>query len=200
MITIAPEVCSEEVIDLIQSYGVVISAGHSNANYDQAMKALDRGIPTITHLYNAMSALQHRAPGLVGAAFQHSAAKASVIPDGYHVDFAAIAIAKKIMGERLFAITDAVTETSEGGYPHQPDGDKYVSKGILSGSSLTMHQAFVNLVNKVGVSVEEAIRMCSLYPAQLMNLDEKFGKIAPGYSAQFVVLNDQLEMTNTTIE
>lgn len=200
MITLAPEVCSEEVIRLIQSYNVVISAGHSNANYEQAMQALDKGIPTITHLYNAMSALQHRGPGLVGAAFQHSIAKASIIPDGYHVDFAAISIAKKIMGDRLFVITDAVTETSEGGYPHQMEGDKYVSNGILSGSALTMHKAVVNLVNKAGVSLEEAIRMCSLYPAQLMKLDNKFGKIAPGYSAQFVVLNQALDMLDVIIE
>ena len=196
MITLAPEVCSQEVVQFIQEQDIVISAGHSNATYDQAMKALDEGIPTITHLYNAMSPLQHRAPGLVGAAFMHPTAKASIIPDGHHVDYAAVSIAKQIMKDRLFVITDAVTETNVGPYPHQREGDKYVSQGILSGSALTMHQAVLNLVQHVNLSLEEAIRMCSLYPAQLMKLDDTYGKIAPGYAAQFVVLSGDLELVD----
>jgi N-acetylglucosamine-6-phosphate deacetylase len=193
MITIAPEVCGKDVIEIIQSYGIVISAGHSNANYNEAIEALDNGIPTITHLYNAMSALQHRAPGLVGAAFTHSTAMASIIPDGHHVDYAAIKIAAQQMKERLFVITDAVTETNEGVYHHHFENDKYTSNGILSGSSLTVHKAFVNLVKEVNVSIEQAINMCSLYPARLMGLD-KYGKIAPGYAAQFLLLDDDLNL------
>ena len=194
MITIAPEVCSKEVIHLIQSYGVVISAGHSNANYLQAMAALDDGISAITHLYNAMSALQHREPGLVGAAFTHSSAMASIIPDGHHVNYAAIKIAVQIMQQRLFVITDAVTETTEGSYHHHLENDKYTAHGILSGSSLTMHKAFLNLINHVNASPELAIKMCSLYPAQLMGLAGKYGKIAPGYAAQFLVLDHKLNL------
>jgi N-acetylglucosamine-6-phosphate deacetylase len=71
MITLAPEVCSKEVIELIRSYGVIISAGHSNATYEEATNAFDSGIHAATHLYNAMSPLQHRAPGMVGAIFDH---------------------------------------------------------------------------------------------------------------------------------
>ena len=194
MITIAPEVCSKEVIHLIQSYGVIISAGHSNANYLQAMAALDEGISAITHLYNAMSALQHREPGLVGAAFTHSSAMASIIPDGHHVNYAAIKIAVQVMQQRLFVITDAVTETTEGSYHHHLENDKYTAHGILSGSSLTMHRAFLNLINHVMVSPELAIKMCSLYPAQVMGLAGKYGKIAPGYAAQFLVLDHKLNL------
>lgn len=193
MITLAPEACSPEIIKLIQSQGIVLSAGHSNASYEQAMKAFDNGIATVTHLYNAMSGLQHRAPGLVGAAFNHNQVFASIIPDGHHVDYAAIKIAVQQMKERLFVITDAVTETNEGVYHHHLENDKYSSKGILSGSALTMHKAFVNLVREVKLPVEDAIKMCSLYPAQLMGLN-KNGKIAPGYSAQFLVLDDQLKL------
>jgi N-acetylglucosamine-6-phosphate deacetylase len=98
------------------------------------------------------------------------------------------------MGERLFAITDAVTETSEGYYQHQLAGDKYECNGVLSGSALTMHQCFRNLVEHVGLDTGEAIRMCGLYPARLIGVDKRYGKIAPGYSAQFVVMNKQLEM------
>jgi N-acetylglucosamine-6-phosphate deacetylase len=194
MITIAPEVCSDEIIDLILSENIVLSAGHSNATYDEAMKGFDKGISTTTHLYNAMSPLQHRQPGLVGAAFNHSKAMASIIPDGYHVDFAAIAIAKKIMGNRLFVITDAVSETNEGPYQHQLAGDKYECNGVLSGSALSIHKAFKNLVEHVGIEIEEALRMCSLYPAQVLGCDGEYGKIVPQAAGQFLVLDKQLEI------
>src|SRR5687767_13112306 len=95
IITLAPEVCSQEVIDLILSYGVIISAGHSNATYAEAMNSFTKGITAVTHLYNAMSPLQHRAPGLAGAAMDNKKVMASIIPDGHHVDYAAIRIAKE---------------------------------------------------------------------------------------------------------
>ena len=97
MITLAPEVCSQEVLSLIHSYGIVISAGHSNASYEESMLAFKNGIGAATHLFNAMSPLHHREPGLVGAIFDHETVMCSIVPDGYHVDFAAIRIAKKIM-------------------------------------------------------------------------------------------------------
>ena len=196
MITLAPEVCSSEVVELIQSHNIIISAGHSNATFTEASHSFEKGINAVTHLYNAMSPLQHREPGLVGAVFQNKNVKASIIPDGHHVDFATISIAKKIMGERLFVITDAVTNTEIGGYKHQLVGDKYESDNILSGSALTMHKAFLNLVHKTEINAEEAIRMCSLYPAQVLGCDDKRGKIAPGYVAQFVVTNDQYKLVD----
>jgi N-acetylglucosamine-6-phosphate deacetylase len=194
MITLAPELCSDEVIELILSYNIVISAGHSNASYQQATQSFDKGISTVTHLYNAMSPLHHREPGLVGATLNHDKVKSSIIPDGHHVDYAAIAIAKKVMGERLFAITDAVTETSSGPYQHYLVGDKYESGGTLSGSAISMHQAFYNLVHYVGVDVGEALRMCSFYPAQALRAGHRYGKIAPHYAGQFLVLNKQLKL------
>jgi len=194
MITIAPEVCSEEIIDLLISNGIVLSAGHSNASYEEARKGFSRGITTVTHLYNAMSPLLHRQPGLVGATLDHSTVAASIIPDGHHVDYAAVSIAKKIMGNRLFAITDAVTETNTGPYQHQLAGDKYECNGVLSGSALSMHKAFKNLVRHAGVEVEEALRMCSLYPAKILGCDDRYGKIVPQAAGQFIVLDKQLEI------
>jgi N-acetylglucosamine-6-phosphate deacetylase len=196
MITLAPEICSGEVIRYLLQNNIIVSAGHSNASFEEAMAAFDNGIPTATHLYNAMSPLQHRAPGLVGALFQHDKACCSIIPDGHHVDYAAVKIAKKQMGERLFVITDAVTETTEGGYRHQRAGDKYECNGTLSGSALTMHKAFVNLVRHAGIEAGEALRMCGLYPARILKQDHLFGKIAPGYAAQLIVLNQQLELVD----
>jgi N-acetylglucosamine-6-phosphate deacetylase len=195
MITLAPEVCSKEVVELIRSYGVVVSAGHSNATYEEAMQAFDSGIPTATHLFNAMSPLQHRAPGMVGAIFDHSTVMSSIIPDGYHVDFSMIRVAKKIMGNRLFVITDAVTDTTEGPYQHVLQGDRYEADGILSGSALTMASSLRNLVQKAGIPLEEALRMVSLYPAQVVKRSDRFGKLLPGYESSFVMMNDRLEVT-----
>lgn len=199
IITLAPEVCSKEVIELIRSYGIRIFAGHSNAAYEEAMKGFNNGITGITHLYNAMSPLQHRSPGLVGAAFEHSKVMASIIADGYHVDYAAIRIAKKIMQQRLFAITDSVTTTTRGYYQHEPEGDKYTAGKILSGSALTMYKAMQNLVTHCGIELAEALRMCSLYPAQVMRMDDELGRIAKGYKAKMVVLPYSLRDADITI-
>lgn len=193
MITLAPEVCNQEVIDLICSEKIIIAAGHSNATYKEAMESFDNGISTVTHLYNAMSPLQHRSPGLVGATLHNDFVTASIIPDGYHVDYPAISIAKQIMKERLFVITDAVTETPVGPYQHYLAGDKYESGGILSGSALTMGKALYNLVNHVNIKLDESLRMCSLYPAKVMGLDHELGRIRPGYKADMVLVNDDLQ-------
>jgi N-acetylglucosamine-6-phosphate deacetylase len=194
MITLAPEVCSKEVIDLILSHNIILSAGHSNATYKEAMNGFANGINTVTHLYNAMSPLQHRQPGLVGAAFDHTHVMASIIPDGHHVDYAAIRIAKQIMGKRLFVITDAVTETDKGYYPHKPAGDKYESGGILSGSALTMNKAVKNLVDHCRIELDEALRMCSQYPAKVLGMENGLGKIENGYKANMVVMNEKMEV------
>jgi len=192
IITLAPEVCPKEIVHFILSQNIVVSAGHSNATYEQAMEGFNNGIPVATHLYNAMSPLQHRAPGLLGAIFDHDKVKASIIPDGHHVDFAAVRIARKIMKDRLFVITDAVTETNSGFYQHKLVGDKYESSGILSGSALTMNKAVNNLVKFVNVELEEALRMCSLYPAQVIGLDHSLGRIERGFNASIVVLDNDL--------
>ena len=197
MITLAPEVCSQEIIDLIASHGIIISAGHSDADYQTAINSFDKGVRTVTHLYNAMSPMQHRAPGLTGAALLHNNVRASIIADGYHVSYEAIKIAAKMMGERLFAITDAVTDTTEGLYMHSlVNGDRYECNGVLSGSALTMHQSFLNLVSKAGIEKEEALRMCSIYPAEVIKCDHLYGKIAPGYAAQFLVLDKDLNFVD----
>jgi len=197
LITLAPECVSKEVIELIRSYNIVISAGHSNARYEEAMQAFDDGIKLSTHLYNAMSPLQHRAPGLVGAVFNHPHVLCSLVPDGHHVDFAAIRIAKKVMGNRLFAITDAVTETTEGYYQHHFEGDKYTANGILSGSALTMYKCFQNLVRHCGIEKEEAIRMCSLYPAIALGMENEIGVLRQGAKPVISVFDNNFQLIKT---
>jgi len=200
MITLAPEVCSDEVLELIKSYGVVISVGHSNITFGKANEVFSKNINVITHLYNAMSGLQHREPGLVGAAFLHDTAMAGIIADGHHVDFAAIKIAVQLMKDRLFLITDAVTDTTEGSYPHQKEGNKYVASGILSGSALTMMQSVKNMINFVGVDKTDAIKMACTAPAKAAGLQKEHGKIEVGFAAHFIATDEKLsvvEMLNT---
>ncbi|WP_153799847.1 N-acetylglucosamine-6-phosphate deacetylase [Foetidibacter luteolus] len=194
LITLAPEVCGDDIVQLVRSHNIFVSAGHSNATYQQATAAFDKGIEMATHLYNAMSGLMHREPGMVGAIFNHPNVRASIVPDGHHVDFAAIRIAKKMLGERLFVITDAVTETTEGFYQHSFDNDKYAANGILSGSALTMGKAVKKLVEHAGISLPEALRMCSLYPARAINLSDETGLIKKGYRADMVVLDNNLNV------
>jgi N-acetylglucosamine-6-phosphate deacetylase len=197
MITLAPEICTSAIIKTIQDAGIIVSAGHTNANYETAMQFFDDGIPVATHLFNAMSSFQHRAPGVVGALFDHSTAMSSIIADGYHVDYAAIRVAKKIMGDRLFCITDAVTETSTGLYQHTLVGDKYESAGTLSGSALTQLKSIQNLVEHVGIPLGEAIRMCSLYPAKVMQNKNISGTIAINKKANLLCLAADFTILNS---
>lgn len=198
MMTLAPECCDPEIIDLLLQQGILVSAGHSNAAYRQGMEAFDRGIPAATHLFNAMSAFQSREPGMVGAIYDHAAVVSSVVCDGVHVDFAAVRISKQILQERLFFITDAVTPTAEGEYQHVFKGDRYtLPDGTLSGSSLTMMQCVKNAVQHVGIPLEEALRMATLYPGRLLREQVPLGLVAKGYQASFVVFDDALNRLET---
>jgi N-acetylglucosamine-6-phosphate deacetylase len=199
MITLAPEICTPAIIKTIQQAGVVVSAGHTNASYETAMQFFNDGIPVATHLFNAMSAFQHRAPGVVGALFDHPTAMSSIVADGYHVDYAAIRVAKKIMGDRLFCITDAVTTTSTGLYQHTLVGEKYESAGTLSGSALTQLKSIKNLVEQVGIPLDEAIKMCSVYPAKVMQNKNITGKIEINKKANLLFLSAELAILNKVI-
>ncbi|MGS2762800.1 N-acetylglucosamine-6-phosphate deacetylase [Sinomicrobium sp. M5D2P9] len=194
MMTLAPEQCDEKILRLLQEKGILLSAGHSNATYVEAMRGFDMGISAATHLFNAMSPFHHREPGLPGAVMDHPRVMASIVCDGVHVDYAAVRTAKKIMGDRLFFITDAVTETSEGEYRHLFHKDRYVlPDGTLSGSSLNMIECIRNAVNHVGIPVDEALRMASAYPAKLLG-DNILGRIAKGCRADMVVLDADLKI------
>jgi N-acetylglucosamine-6-phosphate deacetylase len=189
MITLAPEQCDDEMIKLIMDYGVLVSAGHSNASYARASQVFKMGVPAATHLFNAMSPLQGREPGMVGAIYDDPNVMSSIICDGVHVDFASVRISKKMMGERLFFITDAVTAISEGYYKHIFKGDRYtLPDGTLSGSCMTMMSTLKNAVENAGISLDESIKMCSAYPAGLLK-DPYLGKIQAGQVADFNIIN-----------
>jgi N-acetylglucosamine-6-phosphate deacetylase len=195
MITLAPEQCDDEIINLLMENGILVSAGHSNASYARAKQGFEMGIPAATHLFNAMSPLQGREPGMVGAIYDDRNVMSSIICDGVHVDFASVRISKKIMGERLFFITDAVTEIHEGYYQHIFKGDRYtLPDGTLSGSCMTMMSTFKNAVVEAGISIEESLKMCSAYPAGLLK-DPFLGKIQVGQHADFNIIDkEKLEL------
>jgi len=200
MMTLAPEMCDPEIIKLLKDNGVVISAGHSNATFNEALKGFENGITTATHLFNAMSPLHHRDIGLPGAVFLSKNIFASIIADGIHVDFNALSISKKIMNERLFLITDAVEEDNGGAYIHVKQKDRFtLPDGTLSGSRLTLLQAVRNCVEQVGIPLEEALRMASTYPAQLINAKD-IGKIEPGFKANLIVFTFDYRVKYTVIE
>lgn len=192
MITLAPERVSEEIIDYLHQQGIVVSAGHSNATYEEALKSFEK-IKTVTHLFNAMSPMQSREPGMVGAVYNHPSVYASIVADGVHVHFAAVRVSKKLMGERLFLITDAVTETPEAPYRHVFKKDRYVMpEGTLSGSVLTMMQAVKNCVREAGIELQEALRMATLYPARVLGMEDRTGLIEKNYLASFTVFDKEL--------
>jgi N-acetylglucosamine-6-phosphate deacetylase len=198
IMTLAPERVPDEVAQLLRRAGVVLSAGHSLATYAQATAAFGSQYPAATHLFNAMSGFESRAPGLVGAIYDYPTALASIIADGVHCDFAALRISQKIMGERLFLITDAVDSSDHGAYQFHRENNYFVNeKGTLAGSALTMPQAVANCVRHAGIPFEDALCMATLYPARLLGLDGEIGQLSPGSRADLCLLNDNFEVVAT---
>jgi N-acetylglucosamine-6-phosphate deacetylase len=199
MITLAPEVCDREFIRLLKDYGVVVSAGHSNATFEEAIKGFEWGIQSTTHLFNGMSPFHHRDSGLPGATFESDNISAGIIADGIHVAWDTLSISKKIMKERLYLVTDAVEENTHGAYLHVRQKDRFtLPDGTLSGSKLSMIEAVKNCVKYAGIPLEEALRMASTYPAGVIKVAGK-GEIAPGCKADLVIFNKDLEIKNICV-
>jgi len=195
MMTIAHELQDQEVIDYISDQGIVLSLGHSDADYEQANLAFSSGFTTTTHLYNAMPAIHHRNLNLPAAIFNHPAAMASIIADGAHVDFEVVKMTYKLMPERLFLITDAVTTCTIGPYQHQLGDTTYVMPdGTISGSKITMLEAVNNCVKHCGIPLDVALNMASVRPARLLRPGDKYGEIAVGKAADLVLLTDELDL------
>ena len=199
IMTLAPELCDPEIIKLLRDHGVVVSAGHSNATFEEAVEGYKNGVTTTTHLFNAMSSMHHRDTGLPGAAFLSDKAYASIIADGIHVDFNALKISKKMMDDRLFLITDAVAPVANGKYIHVEKEDRFtLPEGTLSGSKLTLLKAVKNCVEKADIPLDEALRMASTYPANVMSLQDK-GKIEAGCKANLTFFSEDFQPQLTVI-
>ena len=200
MLTLAPEVLGPGERALLHAAGLVLSAGHSDASYAQGMHAFAHGFTAATHLFNAMSPLTGRAPGLVGAVYDDPAVRASIVVDGRHCAYASVRISQRLLGPRLFLISDAAAATTTAPYCFRPQADYFVdADGTLAGSGLTLVQAVRNCVAHVGIPLAESLRMASLYPAQVLGLDHHLGRIAPGYRADLCVFDEGLNVRATVL-
>ncbi len=184
--TIAPEMFDEKTLKYLVETGIELSIGHSNATEKEMEFAMKLGINKVTHLFNAQSQWESRALGVAGTTLKHPL-WASIIVDGQHCDYGSVELAKRLKGEKLFFITDAVTENTKGPYSFSKNGDRFTDeKGILSGSSLTMYDAMLNAVKNASIPLEEAIRMATLYPAQVLGKEKEIGQIIPGASDELI--------------
>ena len=209
LVTLAPEQASPELIEKLVAQGVIVSVGHSDASYDQTRLALAAGATGFTHLFNAMSPLQSREPGVVGAALEDSDSWFGIIADGHHVHPAAfhIAVAAKQRGGALL-VTDAMaTVGSEEGcfslYGETicvEDGRLQNSAGALAGSHLNMLSAVDNACRFAHIDWLEAVRMASVYPARALGLESRHGAIRPGAVASFNELDAGRQMRGCWVE
>ena len=201
IVTLAPENTDQKIISKLNAAGIHVAVGHSNATFEEVKEKEGFGLTLATHLYNGMSSFNHREPGVVGAVFD-SDIKAGIIADGFHCHYSAIKSAIKIMGERLYLVTDAVAPVGtemeyfyfEGNKVFYRDGKCFGEDGTLGGSALTMDVGVRNLVKYCDITLEEAIRMATLYPAKAVNIDNEYGKIQPGYLADIIFLDKHLKL------
>ena len=209
LITLAPECVGTDVVRALVERGALLCAGHTAASYAQARAGLDAGIRGFTHLFNAMSPLTGREPGTVGAALEDRDSWCGIIVDGHHVHPASlrVVLAAKPRGKVLL-VTDAMP-------PVGADDPSYVlygetitvrdgvvrnAAGSLAGSALDMATAVRNTVQWLGLPLEEAARLASTYPAEFLGIGDRCGRIAPGYQADLVALDEQLQVVETWIQ
>ncbi len=208
LLTLAPERTTAEVIRELDARGVIVAAGHTTANYEQMRIALAAGVRGFTHLFNAMTPLQSREPGVVGAALDDAASWCGLIVDGHHVHPAAlrVAIRAKAAGQMML-VTDAMPPVGAddptfrlgGELVTCRDGICLTPAGVLAGSCLDMAAAVRNTVAMLGLPLAEAVRMASTYPATFLGLAATHGRIAAGCRADLVVADDGMQVQETWI-
>jgi N-acetylglucosamine-6-phosphate deacetylase len=202
LITLAPEQIEPEGIQFLTEQGIVVSAGHTDATYEQAVSGFDAGVRMVTHLFNAMSPWQGRNPGMVAAALSRDEVYAGIIADGYHVHFGSIALAQKIKQDKLFLVTDATPPAGTqmesfvigGQQVFYQDGKCVSADGTLGGSALTMIEAVANCVHYLNLPLAEVLRMVTLYPAKAIGVSDQFGKIAPGCVANLAIFDPAFQI------
>lgn len=206
-VTLAPEHNNPEHIERLVKAGIVVSIGHTNANYTEARKSFESGITFATHLFNAMMPMVGREPGVVGAIYDTPEVYAGIIADGFHVDYANIRIAHKIKGEKLVLVTDATAPAGAnmdyfifvGKKVYYRDGKCVDENGTLGGSALTMIEAVQNTVEHVGIALDEALRMATLYPAKAIGVDHKLGRIKKGMVANLTAFDRDFNVQATVV-
>jgi N-acetylglucosamine-6-phosphate deacetylase len=208
LVTLAPEMVAPEAIERLASGRIIVSAGHTNADCATLEEAARRGLTGFTHLFNAMPPLAARAPGPVGAALTTADAWASLIVDLVHVSPASLRVAFAAKSaDRLMLVTDAMPSVGtdlqsfelQGRTVSLKDGRLTTAEGTIAGSNLDMASAVRNSVG-LGVELPQALKMASSVPAAFLGLDNELGRIAPGYRASLVLLDDALNVRATWID
>ncbi|AWI59554.1 N-acetylglucosamine-6-phosphate deacetylase [Sinorhizobium fredii] len=209
MVTVAPENATKEQVRALAAAGAVVSLGHTDVGFETACAYARAGARTVTHLFNAMSGLGHREPGVVGAALATGTLHAGLIADGFHVDPASMGIAlrgKQGPGQ-IFLVTDAMSPIGtdmvsfflNGREILRKDGRLTLADGTLAGADIDMLSSVRFVHEKLGLPIEEAIRMASAYPADVMGIASHKGRLLPGTDADFVLLTPELGMKSTWI-
>jgi N-acetylglucosamine-6-phosphate deacetylase len=208
LVTLAPETTTPDMIRRLTEAGVIVAAGHTNAAYGTMRKALAAGLTGFTHLFNAMSPLTSREPGVVGAALESQTAWCGLIVDGRHVDPAVLRIALRTRPlDRFMLVTDAMPTVGmidksfdlQGRQIHVVDGVCVDAHGTLAGSDLDMIGAVRNAISMLGLSLDDAVAMASASPAAFLGLTRQRGAIAVGQAADLVLLDDALQVQDTWI-
>lgn len=203
VLTLAPERVPPTVIRRLVSAGVIVCAGHSAADYATTRAALDAGVRGFTHLFNAMTPLGSREPGVVGAALDDADSWCGVIVDGRHVHPASLRVALRAKPRgRMLLVTDAMPPVGAADAQFVLNGETIVVKdgvcqtaaGVLAGSALDMASAVRNVVALLGLPLDEAARMASTYPADFLGLSASHGRIAAGQHADLVALDADLQV------
>jgi N-acetylglucosamine-6-phosphate deacetylase len=209
VLTLAPEMTTPDIIAKLAAGGIMVSAGHSEASFAETMEAIAHGLRGFTHLFNAMPRLDSRAPGIVGAALYDPDTWCGIIVDGHHVDPIMLQLALRCKRhERFMLVTDAMPVVGsanpsfvlQGRTISVVDGICRDENGTLAGTALDMAGAVRNAVSMLGLDIAEAARMASQYPAEFLGLGHELGRIAPGYLANLVLMNDELKVQRTWIE
>ena len=208
MVTLAPENCAPEDIRELAEAGVIVAAGHTNADYETTVAALRAGVTGFTHLFNAMSPMTHRAPGVVGAALDDAASYSGLIADGRHVDWTVLRIALRAKAiDHFMLVTDAMptvgsaqkTFVLNGQRIHVENGVCVGDDGTLAGSDLDMATAVRNVVQHIGVSIVDAAMMAATAPARFLGLGAARGSLVVGQRADIVWLDKELNIQGTFI-
>ncbi|MGP4753154.1 N-acetylglucosamine-6-phosphate deacetylase [Agrobacterium pusense] len=208
MTTVAPENVTLEQVKALAEAGIVVSLGHTDTGLDMATAYVEAGASMVTHLFNAMSPLGHREPGLVGAALSNGKLDCGLIADGFHVDPAAMGIALRAKNgpAHIFLVTDAMSTigTDDDGFElncrrvYRNGGRLTLEDGTLAGADIDMLSCIRFMHEKLGTPLEEALRMASAYPAEAIGASGK-GRLLPGFDADFVMLTPDLQMHSTWI-
>ncbi|MEJ6785701.1 N-acetylglucosamine-6-phosphate deacetylase [Aminobacter sp. Piv2-1] len=208
--TVAPESVKAEQVKALAEAGIVVSLGHTDTSYRTARAYAEAGASMATHLFNAMSQIGNREPGLAGAAIETPTFSAGLIADGVHVDPATMQIALKAKNgpARIFLVTDAMATIGtdlksfqlNGRTIRRENGRLTLEDGTLAGADLDMISAIRFMHEKIGYDLGEAIRMASLYPAESVRQDHRLGRLAKRYAANAVQLTDGLDVSGTWID